>query len=158
MTFDIAPNANPFQVQAAGPGGSAVININPSQGTWQATWTVPSAAARAGDFSTAGFIVTNLLNGFQFPNNVVPLSLMDPIEVSAASALPLPIGATTSANGTWSASGTLAAGRFAMSSSALPSGFGGYINLTARGPQSAAFSLSVDGSVAASKQIPFTTD
>jgi hypothetical protein len=84
---------------------------------------------------------------------------MDPIEVSAASVLPLPNGAMTGANGTWSASGTLPAGRFTMSGAgALPSGFGGYINLTTRGPQSAAFSVSVDGSVVASKQIPFTTD
>jgi uncharacterized protein (TIGR03437 family) len=159
VSFDIAPNANPFQVVAVSPAGSATIGINPSQGTWQAVYTVPGAAARVGDFSHAGFTVTNFLNGLPFPNNVVPQSLMDPLAENAALNLMLPNGATTGANGVWSSSGTLPAGRVLIGfGGALPSGFGGYINLTKRGQQSVGFSLSVDGSVVASKQISFTTD
>jgi hypothetical protein len=159
--FDILPGANPFVVQATSPAGTATININPAQNTWQATYVVPTAAAREGNFSGDGFTVTDFLTGGPFPGNVIPFSLLDPLALSAASALPLPnVSPTTGANGAWSASGTLpAGGHFTIGPATNPPpAFGGFINLTTRGPQSVTFSLHVDGQLVASKQIAFTTD
>jgi hypothetical protein len=162
--FDILPGANPFTVQATCAAGSAVISINPAANTWQATYTVPTGAARAGNFSGAGFTVTDFLgNNMPFPGNEVPLSRMDPLALSAANALALPNVASTtgpSPNGTWSASGTLpAGGHFTIGTGPNPPpNFGGFINLTSRGAQSAVFSLYVDGQLVASNPVPFTTD
>lgn len=161
LAFDIVTGAKPFVVQANSAAGSATININPAQNTWQATYVVPTAAARVGDFSSAGFIVTDYLTGGPLPGNIIPLSRIDPVEASAANALPLPNTAVKNGpNGTWTVSGTIpAGGHFTFGTSAAPpSVFGGYINLMARGAQSASFSLYVDGQLVASKQVPFTTD
>jgi hypothetical protein len=61
--FDILPGASPFVLQAMSAAGNATITINPAQNTWQATYVVPTAAARAGDFSGDGFVITNFLSG-----------------------------------------------------------------------------------------------
>lgn len=159
--FDILPNANPFTVQAVCPAGSATVQINPAQNSWQATYIVPTAAARTGNFSGDGFVVTDFLSGLPFPGNIIAPSRLDPLALSASSALALPnVAGPASANGTWSASGTLPAdGHFVIGAgSNPPPNFGGFINLTNRGAQSTTFSLYVDGQLVVSKQIPFTTD
>jgi hypothetical protein len=159
--FDILSGANPFVVQAMSPAGSATININPAQNSWQATYTVPTVATRVGNFSAAGFTVTDFLSNLPFPGNQIPESRLDTVEVAAAGGLPVPtMTGTTGANGTWSASGTLpAGGHFTIGAGTNPPAtFGGFINLTSRGAQSAGFSLYVDGQLVASKQVPFTTD
>jgi uncharacterized protein (TIGR03437 family) len=160
--FDILPNANPFTVEAVCPAGSATIQINPAQNTWQAKYIVPTAAARNWDFSGDGFVVLNYAAGGQpFPNNLVPLSLVDQLAFSAASTLPAPnVAGAAGANGTWSASGTLpAGGHFTIGTGTNPpANFGGFINLTTRGAQSSKFSLYVDGQLVASKSVPFTTE
>jgi uncharacterized protein (TIGR03437 family) len=159
--FDISPGASPFTVEAMCPAGSAVISINPAQNTWQATYIVPTAAARLGDFSGDGVVVTDYTRSAPFPNNEVPVSRLDPIAVAEASVLPLPnVAGTAGPNGTWSASGTLpAGGHFTIGNGASPlPGFGGFINLVSRGAQSVTFTLKVDGKLVASKQISFTTD
>jgi len=160
--FDISPGANPFVAEATCAAGSATINITPAKNTWQATYVVPTAAARQGDFSGDGFVVMDFLNGgAPFPGNVIPLSRLDPLAVAAAGLLPLPnVAGKTSPNGTWSASGTLpAGGHFTIGTGTNPApGFGGFINLAARGAQSITCTLKVDGTMVATKQIPFTTD
>jgi len=158
--FDILPNASPFVVTATSAAGSATIMINPAQNTWQANYVVPAVAARAGDFS-GDFTVTNFLTGSPFPGNLIPVSLLDPIAVSALSYLVLPNAFVQgSPNGTLMASGTLpASGHFTIGPGANPpQTFGGFSNLTTRGSQSATFSLYVDGKLVASKQVPFSTD
>ena len=162
--LDIAPGANPFVVEATSAAGSANIQINPAANTWQATYVVPTAAARQGDFSQAGFVVTDFIAGLPFPNNAVPNSRLDPLALAATGVLPLPnVSSTTgpSPNGIWSASGTLPAGGHftigAGTATSPSSNFGGFVNIP-RGAQAAAFSLRVDGVLVASKQIAFTTD
>jgi uncharacterized protein (TIGR03437 family) len=161
VAFDILSGAQPFVVQAMSAAGPATININPAQNTWQATYVVPGEAARNWNFSGAGFIVTDFLSDLPFPGNVIPFSRVDPLAASAAGNLPLPtVAGTTGANGSSSASGTLpAGGHFTIGAgTGPPPTFGGFINLSTRGAQSAIFSLYVDGQLVASKQIPFTTD
>jgi uncharacterized protein (TIGR03437 family) len=160
--FDILPNASPFTVVASCPAGSATIQINPAQNTWQANYIVPTQAARAGDFSGDGFTVLNYLaNGLPFPNNIVPLSQLDQMASSALNLLPPPnVAGPNGPNGTLSASGTLpAGGHFTIGAGTNPiPNFGGFINLSARGPQSSKFSLKIDGQLVASTDVPFTTD
>jgi uncharacterized protein (TIGR03437 family) len=160
--FDILPGASPFVVQATSAAGSATININPAQNTWQASYVVPTALTRNWNFSAAGFTVTDFSGGGQpFPGNVIPFSRVDPLAEQALNGLPLPnVAGPAGANGTWSASGTLpAGGHFTIgANSNPPQNFGGFINLTTRGAQSTSFSLYVDGQLVASKQVPFTTD
>jgi len=159
--FDISPGASPFTVEAMCAAGSAIININPAQNTWQATYIVPTAAARVGNFSGAGFVVMNYLTDGPFPNNILPVSLLDPLAVAAAGGLPAPnVASATGPNGTWSASGTLpAGGHFTIGTGTNPPpNFGGFINLATRGAQSTTFSLYVNGTLVASKQVAFTTD
>jgi uncharacterized protein (TIGR03437 family) len=162
-SFDILANAAPFEVEATGPGCTATITINPAQGTWQSTYTVPSSLSRNWTFSFAGFTVTDFISGTPFVANIVPLSRVDPAESAALSALPLPNGgATTGANQVWSTSGTIPTNRhFTVTLAANPGttvgNFGGFINVS-RGPQVATFRLYIDNLAVATKQISFTTD
>src|ERR1035437_4155420 len=78
-SFDILPAAKPFQVVATvtaqNSTGSvrAVISIDPGQNTWQANYTVPAPGPRLGDFSTAGFVVTDLTaGGLHLRQNTTP--------------------------------------------------------------------------------------
>jgi uncharacterized protein (TIGR03437 family) len=89
-SFDILPNAAPFEVEATGPASTAIITINPSQGTWQATYTVPSTLSRNWDFAQSGFTVTDFVNGTPVPGNIIPLSRVDPAAAAALSTLPVP--------------------------------------------------------------------
>jgi hypothetical protein len=50
-------------------------------------------------------------------------------------------------------------GHFTIGAGTSPSAnFGGFINSTARGAQSASFSLYIDGKLVATKQVAYTTD
>ena len=51
LDMRVLPGAPPFTVLAVGENGSARIEVNPAEKTWHAVNTVPTAAARAGDFS-----------------------------------------------------------------------------------------------------------
>jgi hypothetical protein len=154
--FDILPGAKPFQVVAQsslGGGVSATISINPAQNTWQASYTVPTAATCQGDFSKAGFTVTDFANNnLPFPGNILPGSRLDPAALKACNSLPLP-NATggTVPNGLWTASGTIPAGGH-FSTSGIPllsgaAGFGGFINIVHNSGATLfdAFNLYVDG-------------
>lgn len=161
-SFDILPNAVPFEVEATGPGSTAIISINPSQGTWQSTYTVPSTLSRNWNFSSAGFIVTDFISGTPFAGNIVPQSRVDPAAATALSALPVPNnGAGTGANGVWSTSGAVPPnGHFTVTIAANPGttvgNFGGFVNV-ARGLQLATFQLYIDNLAVATKQVSFTT-
>jgi len=166
-SFDILPTAKPFQVvatvtaQNSADSFRAVIGIDPGNNAWQATYTVPKQSARAGDFSGAGFTVTDFLSGYPMPGNIIPASRLDPMAVAAANVLPLATTtAATSANGTFSSSGTLPPDRhFMIGGGFLPqlSNFGGFTNLThVSGNNAATFQLFVDNLLVASKSVPFT--
>jgi hypothetical protein len=159
-SFDILPGAGPFNVEAVSAGGTAIININPPDDTWQATYSVPSASARQWNFGNAGFVVTDFTTGAPFPGNIVPPSRIDPTAASVISMLPLPNGVGGSGvNGVWAASGSLGTGsHFSFSAASTPGGvFGGFTNLITRGAQSTTFSLYIDNLLVASKAVAFAT-
>jgi uncharacterized protein (TIGR03437 family) len=181
VDLDILPGAQPFSIVAAGDGGNALIEINPAVGTWQATLIEPTVASRDGNFfpNRSGFnVVWNFLtcesDGLcsPFPNNAIPVSLMDPLAVEVMNQLPsatpcgesaaaLPgIAMCPSANGTYSATGSLpAGGHFSISASTLSNltSFGGFIQIAEPGPETrtATFDLYVDGKLIASDDVTY---
>jgi len=166
--FDIVPKAAPFTITArASPGtGSAVINIDPTQNTWRATLTVPSFPARQFDFSNAGTVVTDFLNGgAPFPGNIIPFTRVDPLALKAIVLLPQPNSPVSgSANATFTASGALPpGGHFAIGVDTLGqlANFGGFSQITRGAPgssQTTTFQLLVDGLVVASKDVMYPVD
>ncbi len=81
-------------VEATSAAGSATININPAQNTWQATYKHRPHGGRAAreDFSQAGFVVTDSPHdgGRPFPNSVIPVSRLDPASCSSGDRPPPP--------------------------------------------------------------------
>jgi hypothetical protein len=99
--FDIAPNAGPFSVAAIAAGNaSSVIAFDPANGTYEGVVTVPTAAARQGDFSQTGLLIADLFTCHlapdgtgichPFPGSIVPQSRIPPQERQVVSTLPLP--------------------------------------------------------------------
>ncbi len=168
IAFDILPNAAPFTITARpSPGaGSAVIKIDPTQNTWRATLTVPTASSRQFNFLNAGVPVFDFLNnGAPFPNNVIPFTRVDPLEVEALSLLPQATSDLSgSPNATFTDSGALpAGGHFSIDSDTLGqlTNFGAFAQISRGGPglsQTTNFQLLVDGLVVASKDITYPVD
>ena len=166
-SFDILPSAKAFQVVATVTGQNSAdtfqagILVNPGNNTWQATYTVPKQSARMGDFSSAGFMITDFMSGYPFPGNIIPASRLDPMAVAADNMLPVATATIAiGANGTFFSSGTLPPDRhFTIGGGLLPqlSNFGGFTNLThVSGGNAATFQLFVDNVLVASKSVPFT--
>jgi uncharacterized protein (TIGR03437 family) len=157
--FDIVPGAKRFQVIASGSTGSATIDIDPSKNTWQATYTVPTAAARSGDLSALGTVLdfltcTGASNQTcrSLPGGVLPASRIGLDWYTASRVLPLPTTTPAfSANGTFTSVGTLPPdGHFEISADALPqlSSFGGFNNFSSilhGSTRQSSVSLYVDG-------------
>jgi uncharacterized protein (TIGR03437 family) len=110
VDLQIKANAKPFDITAVSAQGvgTATIHVDPTQGTWQATLSEPSATARQFNFADAGVPVYDLLSGNPFAGNVVPTSRVDPVAVSALNNMPMP-SAGTSPNATYTTSGPIPA-------------------------------------------------
>jgi uncharacterized protein (TIGR03437 family) len=166
LSFDIQPNSQPFTVAAVGPGSSAVLQIDPTAGTWQGYITSPTAIARLGDFSGSGIVVYDLLSGAPFPANIIPVSRFDPIAFQAASLLPIPnvFPTTPSPNATFAyasrplkRSGHFSIGSGQESDDLSSLFFGAFVNI-GHGPpsnQTAQFLLFVDGVLVATKDVSY---
>lgn len=169
VDFDLLPGARPFSIVAASDAGSSAIAINPTNGTWQASVTVPTSPAEVGNFSGSGFaLIWNFLtcvsNGLcnPFPGNQIPETLLDPAALKAMSMLPQETSPEfNSPNETFSASGTLPAGtHISIGPASLNTiaSFGGFLQIPEVGPASrnASFRLYVDGKLIASKNASYS--
>ena len=65
-SFDIVSGAKPFSVVATSEAGNAVININPTEGTWHAAFSAPTAQSRAGNLSSASWTILDFVGGCNF--------------------------------------------------------------------------------------------
>lgn len=166
VSFDIRPNAQPFTVVAMGPGATAVLQIDPTGGTWQGNVISPTQVSRVGDFSGYNIVVYDLLSGKPFPGNIIPVSRFDPIEIQAATLLPLPntFPTTPSPNATFTfasrplmQSGHFSIGRGQASDDRSNLYFGGFVNIGQPPPsnRTAAFLLFVDGMLVATKDVSY---
>lgn len=63
---------------------------NRSSNLYNAYSTVPTAAQRAGDFSSSSSALTDPLTGLPFANNVLPISRLDPSATALLQYIPLP--------------------------------------------------------------------
>jgi uncharacterized protein (TIGR03437 family) len=99
--MDIGAAAGPFGIAVVTEGmGSAVITVDPANGSYDGLLPVPTVAARHFDFSASPDIRYDLLtcqstgasatSAIPFPGNVIPLSRVSPPEVQVLSTLPLP--------------------------------------------------------------------
>jgi uncharacterized protein (TIGR03437 family) len=156
-SFDIVPGAKPFSVVATSEAGNAVININPTEGTWHATFSAPTAQSRTGNFSASSWTILDFIGGCvyapyydqffcTFPGNIIP-GPFDPNQVSAQKQLPLPTSvAADGVNGTFSKSGTLPAdGHFDVAAVGLPAAFGGWLQIPWPASATTTYGLYVDG-------------
>ena len=166
VSFDIRPNAQPFTVVAMGPGATAVLQIDPTDGTWQGYATLPTQVARVGDFSGYSTVVYDLLSGTPFPGNIIPVSRFDPIEFKAAGLLPIPnvFPTTPSPNATFAYASRplMQSGHFSIGSGQASDDlsnlyFGGFVNIGQPPPssQTAEFLLFVDGMLVATKDVSY---
>jgi uncharacterized protein (TIGR03437 family) len=97
--MDILPSAGSFLIAAVSDAGTSIVTVDPANGSYDASVTVPTPAARAGDFSAAEFRVLDLLTcqqtasgvvGQPFPGNILPASRIPPDLFAALSQIPLP--------------------------------------------------------------------
>jgi uncharacterized protein (TIGR03437 family) len=167
VSFDIVPGASPFAVAAVGEAGGTIISIDPAAGTYTASVNTLTPAAAAGDFSGS---VVPLWDYFscswksavcqQFPNSIIPVSVISPFWFRAIQMLPVPnTTAAASPNALLQVSSSLSGPRFAIDSqnnSAFFT-FGGIVQVP-YGPFElgvSTFSLYVDGKLIASKNLPY---
>lgn len=157
-SFDIVSEAKPFSVVATSEAGNAVININPTEGTWQAAFSAPTAQSRTGNFSAASWTIIDFSCFCPSPGNIINLSY-DGNEVSAVGQLPQPTTvAADRVNGTFSKSGILpASGHFDVAVVGLPAAFGGWLQIASPGPPSGTttYGLYVDGKLITSTVQPY---
>ena len=170
ISMDILPNAGPFTILAAGESGSALVAIDPVQGTWQATNTMPTTAVRFGDFSALlpatvildyrNCAISSGLTCTPLPGNMMPMSRMDPSMPHAVSFLPEPNSPSGGGMGVFILPGTLpAGGHFVIDgeNNSAVSFFGGIasIPLGYLDTRNAPLRLYVDGKLIASKDISY---
>ena len=176
VQFDIAANAQPFDVVATSEAATAMIHFDTASGTYTATLTVPTAAARVGNFQSTEFAPIldlgtcsdggGMLTSYgcvPFPGNIIPESRLDPNEISALNYLPNPTATTAgSANATVVTTGTFTPGTFAIDANSHPelTVFGGFFQIPFVGAQTrtTAFSLYVDGKLIASQTATYTVE
>jgi uncharacterized protein (TIGR03437 family) len=99
--MDILPTAGPFIIAAVSEGGASLIQVDPGNGRFDASVTVPTISTRNGDFSAAGLTPIDLITCsrmspggstfcFPFPGGILPASRIPPGERMAANLFPLP--------------------------------------------------------------------
>jgi uncharacterized protein (TIGR03437 family) len=172
--FDIARNAQPFDLVATTEAATAVIHFDTQQGVYTATLTVPTPAGRNWVFSSNGQWVfscgtpTPSQGATAFPGNIVPTASVDPVAAWALRYLPpaaeppcVPTGGLCFLQGpntTVVTTGTFTPGTaFVVDANNHPelSTFGGFVQIPCAGPgptsRTTAFSLYLDGRLVASK-------
>jgi uncharacterized protein (TIGR03437 family) len=167
VSFDIVPGAGPFAVAAVGEAGGTIISIDPAAGTYTASVNTLTPAAAVGDFSSSivplwDYYSCNWKSAVcqQFPNSIIPVSLISPFWLRALQMLPvLNTAAAASPNALLQVSGRLSGSRFTVDSqnNSSLSTFGGIVQVP-YGPFElgvSTFSLYVDGKLIASKNLPY---
>jgi uncharacterized protein (TIGR03437 family) len=86
--FTPAAGAQPFTVAAVSEAGSSIITVNPSEGILNGTATTPTPATRAFSFSNTEIFPIDFLVGLPFPGSIIPESRLDPVALTALTAMP----------------------------------------------------------------------
>lgn len=152
VDLDIVDNASAFVLIATAGNAFTRITVDPVGKTWNSVSTVPSAASRNWDFSSllpATQVLDFLAGGLPFPDNIVPLSRVQPFALMALVQIPAQNSPTTagSPNATFTNSGSIPASNHLT----LTGVFGGFQNYpkTVSGLVLIQFGVSVDVKVAA---------
>jgi hypothetical protein len=171
--MDISAAAGPFAIAAVTDGfPSAVITVDPANGTYQGLLPLPTQASHFEDFSSSSDIRYDLLtcnlgpNGIiaiPFPNNILPLSRVPVQEVQILSQLPLPdTPIPGSAVGLLTVKGQAKRGATFVidgSNNSTLASFAAYLPvkaLCAQGGQTTTVRLLIDGTQVASVDVPWS--
>jgi len=170
--MDIGAAAGQFAIAAVTDGfPSAVITVDPANGTYQGLIPVPTQRSHFEDFSSSSEIRYDLLscssgpNGttaFPFPGNILPISRVPPQEAQILSQLPLPdTSIPNSAVGLLTVKGQAKrGGTFAIdgSNNSGLATFAAYIPVTTFCGQGGrtAVKLLIDGAQVASTEVPWS--
>jgi uncharacterized protein (TIGR03437 family) len=174
VAYDLAPSSPAlgpfFTIAAVGEAGAVVIDVK-RNGGYSASIIVPAATTRSGDFSNSGVSLWDYLSCspmtaecMPFPANRVPPSRLSPWWVQATQSLPGPNVSSSSLNGIFETSGSLAGlnggSHFVIDAqnNANLSKFGGFVQVPF-GPfdrRVSTFKLYVDGKLVATKDVPYT--
>ena len=166
VAFDILPSAPPFEIAAVGEAGGTIISFNPPAG-YTASLTVPTAAARTGNFQDSPVPLWDYSSCsppsaqcVSFPANLIPPSRLSPYWLQATQALPPPGTGGSSPNVILQSTRSLSGSHFAIDAQnhAELSKFGGIIQVP-YGPfdtRVSTFKLYVDGRLVATKNLPYT--
>lgn len=166
-SLDIAPSAAPFDVAAVGEAGGVIISINPAAGTYTASATTLSDAARVGDFNASVVPLWDFTSCsqttavcFPFPGpSILPASRIPPFWARAMQGLPAANTSGDAPNALTQTSGALSGSHFAIDAqnNVALSKFGGIVQVPL-GPfdlLGSTFTLYVDGAVIAVKSLPY---
>jgi uncharacterized protein (TIGR03437 family) len=163
--MDILPSAGPFVIAAVSDAAASIITVDPVNGVYEGSATLPTMPSRVGDFSGAEFQPVDFAACFgdtcqPFPGGIVPASRISPFELTALNQVPLPdTMIPNSSTGVRKYRGSIRPGTsFAIddqNNSAL-SIFAGYLTLpTPPRPGTASVKLYVDGRLVASADIAY---
>jgi uncharacterized protein (TIGR03437 family) len=87
-TFTLAAGAQPFTVAAVSEAGSSIISVNPSEGVLSGSATTPTPQTRDFGFSNTEIFPIDFLVGLPFPGRIIPENRIDPLALTALSAMP----------------------------------------------------------------------
>lgn len=171
--MEIGATAGPFAITAVTEGlTSAVITVDPANGSYEGLVPVPTARSRNGDFSGSADVRLDLFTchppgadgmlAYPFPANIIPFARISPQEVQALNMLPLPnTEVAGSATGLLRVQGQVRRGSTFVideSNNSALSAFAGYIpvrTLCAR-DQVTTLKLFIDGRQVASTDLHYT--
>jgi uncharacterized protein (TIGR03437 family) len=166
-SLDILPGAAPFSVLAAGEIGTAMIDVDPPHGVWQAGITVPSMAVRSGDYSSEPAMlmdyqscrISGAMQCDMVAGSIVPFNRQDPGMVFSFFLPPSP-NTPDSRGAMYTVMGTLPAdGHFVIDSQTFPklATFGGVLGvpLGYSDTRVAPLSLYIDGHLVASANVTY---
>jgi uncharacterized protein (TIGR03437 family) len=162
---DILPSAGPFVIAAISDAATSIITVDPANGTFDGTVTLPTMASRVGDFSGAEFQPIDLascvgLICLPFPGGIIPASRISPWEAIALRDIPLPDTLTAhSSTGVLKVRGSIRPGTTFViddkNNSSL-SVFAGYLPISAPAkPGTTALRLYIDGKLVASTDVAY---
>jgi uncharacterized protein (TIGR03437 family) len=163
--MDILPSAGPFVIAAVSEAATSMITVDPAGGTFDGTVTVPTVAARHGDFSDVEFRPIDLVTCTgavcqPFPGSIIPLSRISPLELAALNQVPLPdTTAAHSSTGVLKVHGSVRPGTTLViddKNNASLSVFAGYLQIPLPPkPGTTSLRLYIDGNLVASTDVAY---
>jgi uncharacterized protein (TIGR03437 family) len=162
--FTLAAGAQPFTVATVSEAGSSIIMVNPSEGVLNGAATTPTPQTRDFSFSNTEIFPIDFLVGLPFPGSIIPESRIDPLALTALTAMPagnLPLaGMSTAIFQTVASVGPSATVEINGQSNSNFASFAGWLSIPYAPylkDRSTTLELFIDGTLVATLEIPYNT-